>query len=290
MASYAERFEVGAGLAQLKALFDQATAQFKTSDSWRPAAGGSLTKTVKQGWGLFTNPATIEIRLTETAAGCHISIDASSIGFGPIQDNNLRKAVQEIRSAVEHVTQTPVVPPVPADTKKRDGPAATPGGSGHRLFVSYRREDSADVTGRICDALEREFGAHAIFRDVDSIPLGVDFREHLGSAIQRCQVVLVIIGRDWAGAGEAGASSTARRIDDPGDFVRVEVESAIQRKIPVIPLLVNRAVMPRADELPPEIAPLAYRNGMPIRHDPDFRGDVARLCKELRDSLASRAT
>lgn len=134
--------------------------------------------------------------------------------------------------------------------------------------------------------MEREFGAEAIFRDVDSIPLGVDFREHLGSAIQRCHVLLAVIGRDWIGTGEPGG---ARRIDDPTDFVRVEIESAIQRDIPVIPLLVNRAAMPRPEQLPTEIAALAYRNGMPIRHDPDFRTDVTRLCHELRQDLERRA-
>jgi len=138
------------------------------------------------------------------------------------------------------------------------------------------------VTGRICDALEREFGAAAIFRDVDSVPLGVDFRAHIGAAIQGCDVVLAVIGKNWAGAGESGA---LRRIDDPADFVRVELESAMERNIPVIPLVVNRAVLPRADELPTQISALAYRNGMPIRHDPDFRSDVARLCKQLRDSI-----
>ena len=110
----------------------------------------------------------------------------------------------------------------------------------------------------------------------------MDFRAHLGSAIQRCHIVLAVIGKDWSGGGEPGA---ARRIDDPTDFVRVEIESAIQRDIPVIPLLVNRAVMPKPDQLPAALAALAYRNGMPIRHDPDFRTDVARLCQELRQAL-----
>jgi hypothetical protein len=282
MARYSDSFAVGASLEQARALFDQATAGFKTTGEWSAGAGGSLTKTVKQGWGLFTNPATIEIRLVPTSAGCHVSLDASSLGFGPIQEGNLRKEVQDARAAVERAVQPVVPPPPPVVAVPRDGPdanAVVP----HRLFVSYRREDSADVTGRICDALEREFGSDAIFRDVDSIPLGVDFRTHLGAAIQRCDVVLAVIGKEWAGAGEAGG----RRIDDPADFVRVEIASAIQRDIPVIPLLVNRAVMPRPEQLPAEIVDLAYRNGMPIRHDPDFRGDVARLCKDLRTSLAA---
>jgi hypothetical protein len=287
MARYGESFVVGASLEQTKALFDQATAQFKTAGGWSAGVSGSLTKTVKQGWGLFTNPATIEIRIVETEAGCHVSLEASSIGFGPIQEGNLRKEVQEARAAVERAVTPPATRRAPIDVPVRDEPGRPRAGVAHRLFVSYRREDSADVTGRICDALEREFGADAIFRDVDSIPLGVDFRQHLGAAIEQCHVVLAIIGRDWTGAAEPGAP---RRIDDPSDFVRVEIESAIQRQIPVIPLLVNRAVMLTADQLPAPIAALAYRNGMPIRHDPDFKGDVARLCKELRTSLGSRTS
>jgi hypothetical protein len=147
------------------------------------------------------------------------------------------------------------------------------------IFISYRRGDSADVTGRIYDHLSMAFGEEVVFKDVDAIPLGVDFRHHLSGAISRCRVVLVIIGRSWADARD---ESGRRRLDDPADFVRVEVASALERQIPVIPLLVGGATMPIADELPPDLRDLSFRNGTTIKPDPDFRADMQRLIRGLQ--------
>ena len=104
------------------------------------------------------------------------------------------------------------------------------------IFISYRRQDSGDVTGRIYDRLVQQFGREAIFKDVDSIPLGVDFRISLGDAVGQCNLLLAVIGRRWLSIQN---ESGARRLDDPRDFVRIEIEAALQRDIPVIPLLVQ---------------------------------------------------
>lgn len=144
------------------------------------------------------------------------------------------------------------------------------------LFISYRREDSADVTGRIYDHLVASFGEAAVFKDVDSIPLGVDFRTHLQSVVGQCRVVLVVIGRGWA---EARVGDGGRRIDLADDFVRLEIEAALSRGVAVVPLLVQGATMPAPDELPEPIRPLAFRQGTPIKRDPDFRADVERLVR-----------
>ncbi|HUF81502.1 MAG TPA: toll/interleukin-1 receptor domain-containing protein, partial [Burkholderiales bacterium] len=142
------------------------------------------------------------------------------------------------------------------------------------LFISYRREDSADVAGRIYDQLCEQFGSDGIFMDVDKIPIGVDFRRHLDQEVSRCAVLLVIIGRHWLDtATEAGT----RRLDEPSDFVRIEIESALKRDVPVVPLLVHGTQMPGAHELPNSIRDLAFRNGIPVRADPDFHNDMDRL-------------
>ena len=147
-----------------------------------------------------------------------------------------------------------------------------------KIFISYRREDSADVTGRIGDRLRDHFGGENIFTDVDDIPLGVDFRAHLDEAVSQCDVLLAVIGRDWLTVKN---SDDKLRLDDPADFVRVEIESALQRDIPVIPLLVRGAKMPRQNQLPESIQGLAYRNAQPVRADPDFSHDVGRLIRSL---------
>ena len=145
------------------------------------------------------------------------------------------------------------------------------------VFISYRRQDSADVTGRIYDRLVQHFGRERVFKDVDSIPLGVDFREHLASVVGRCDLVVAVIGPQWLQV--QGASG--RRLDDGGDFVRIEIESALARNIPVVPVLVGGAAMPAAEDLPPSLAALSFRNGLAVRPDPDFHRDMDRLIAGL---------
>lgn len=149
-------------------------------------------------------------------------------------------------------------------------------------MISYRREDSADVTGRIYDRLVQKFGQGAIFRDVDSIPIGVDFRTFLDEQVAKCEVFLSVIGRDWM---KKRGSKEKSRLDDPGDFVRIEIESALKRQIPVIPVLVSGATIPPAKRLPPSIQDLSYRNSIAVRADPDFHQDMDRLINSLKQKI-----
>ncbi|MEW8049499.1 MAG: toll/interleukin-1 receptor domain-containing protein [Candidatus Thiodiazotropha sp.] len=152
--------------------------------------------------------------------------------------------------------------------------------------MSYRREDSADVTGRIHDRLVEHFGESAVFMDVDDIPLGVDFTRYIDEKVGQCEVFLAVIGRDWLSATNEEGN---RRLDQPGDYVRIELQSALKRNIPIIPLLVRRASMPEADELPESIREISKRNGMHVRADPDFRTDCDRLIEGLeRDRTGKR--
>jgi formylglycine-generating enzyme required for sulfatase activity len=148
-----------------------------------------------------------------------------------------------------------------------------------KILISYRREDSADVTGRIYDRLVQNFGQGAIFKDVDSIPLGVDFRTFLDEQVARCEVFLAVIGWDWM---KKRGSKGKSRLENPGDFVRIEIESALKRQIPVIPVLVGGASIPAAEQLPASIQNLSYRNGIAVRVDPDFHRDMDRLIEYLK--------
>jgi hypothetical protein len=145
------------------------------------------------------------------------------------------------------------------------------------VFISYRRDDSADITGRISDRLVERYGKNSVFKDVDSIPIGRDFRTHLQQAVGRCDALLVIIGRGWSDASAHGK----RRLDDARDHLRIEIESALERDILVIPVLVQAATMPEAEDLPESIRSLAYRNGVLVRPDPDFNGDLERLMRGI---------
>lgn len=156
-----------------------------------------------------------------------------------------------------------------------------------KVFISYRRDDSADATGRIYDWLTARLGPQAIFRDVDDIPFGVDFKKYLEDTVSQCAMMLVVIGPQWLNIPD---DTGKRRLDDPRDFVRIEVETALKRDIPVIPLLVSGANMPDADHLPSSLSNLAYRNGISIRRDPDFRPDMERLIGALEKQLGMEAT
>jgi uncharacterized membrane protein YeaQ/YmgE (transglycosylase-associated protein family) len=161
-------------------------------------------------------------------------------------------------------------PPKPSASKTEIG----------TIFISYRRTDSAHVAGRIYDKLVESLGRASVFKDVDSIPLGVDFKEYLDEKVSECNVLLAIIGDRWLDARDTSGRS---RLHDPNDFVRIEIESALVRDIRVIPLLVSGAGMPLKDQLPASLRKLVTRNGIEIRPDPDFHRDMERLISHLRN-------
>jgi hypothetical protein len=148
-----------------------------------------------------------------------------------------------------------------------------------RVFISYRREDSSWVTGRIRDSLARSLRAANVFYDVDSIPLGQDFRRVIDSTLEQVDVMVVVIGKRWVDAVDAQGR---RRLDLPNDFVRIEVETALNKGIPVIPVLIDDAAVPDSSELPDTLTELAFRNGMAVRHDPYYKADMARLTRQIR--------
>jgi hypothetical protein len=150
------------------------------------------------------------------------------------------------------------------------------------IFLSYRRADSIAVTGRIYDRLVAAFSAKDVFKDVDNIPAGVDFRTVLEDALSKTDILLVIIGPQWASASFPDGS---RRLDDPDDYTRLEVETGLTRpNVLVIPVLVNNAQMPRANELPPTMQELRYRNAIVVRNDPDFNRDMQQLIEVIKQN------
>jgi hypothetical protein len=170
-----------------------------------------------------------------------------------------------------------------APTGVAAGIAALPPIADACIFLSYRRTDSEDVVGRLHAALVERFGDAAVFKDVDDVTLGIDYRKVLKEAVGSCRVILAVIGPSW----EAVRNDTGqRRIDDPADWVRIEVGSALQRNIPVIPVLIRRERLPPAAELPDDLRDLVYRQAIQLRPDPDFDNDVARLVTNLNRLLS----
>ena len=156
-----------------------------------------------------------------------------------------------------------------------------PRGHSANIFINYRREDSSGHAGRIFDALSDHF-AGRLFMDVDTIEPGIDFVEAIEQAVGSCEVLIVVIGREWLSIKDAAGK---RRLDNPEDFVRLEVESALERKIRVIPVLVEGAQMPPAELLPPSLAQLARRNAIELS-DTRWAYDVDRLVRTVQKILA----
>jgi serine/threonine protein kinase len=146
------------------------------------------------------------------------------------------------------------------------------------VFLSYRRQSDAHFAGRLYDRLS---DTAEVFMDVDSIDLGVDFVQKIEEHLAGCSVVLVVIGQNWVSVTDPRGR---RRLDDPNDFVRLEVEAALRSRARVIPVLVEGATMPDPAELPPSMAPLVRRNGLVVTHA-RFNADVARLVEALRRIL-----
>jgi formylglycine-generating enzyme required for sulfatase activity len=156
------------------------------------------------------------------------------------------------------------------------------------IFISYRRHDNPSLVGRIYDRLVDRFGRGNVFKDVDDVPAGVNFRDYIRERLSECEVMLVIIGAQWL---RTSGQHERSRLDDPSDLVRVEIETALALKLTIIPIRIDGASIPLASELPTSLKRLPGINGDVIRDDPDFSHDMQRLFKNLpKPTKVSRRT
>jgi hypothetical protein len=155
------------------------------------------------------------------------------------------------------------------------------------VFISYRRDDSGGFAGRIYDRLTSRLGRENVFFDVDTIPPGRDFVDVLSERVGKCDALLAVIGKRWLLSAD---SDNHRRLDDPQDFVRIEIEAALSRNVPVIPVLVDGAAMPHPTDLPESLAKLVRRQAVEISHA-RFDSDAERLTEalsQLEDEMRQR--
>ena len=150
-----------------------------------------------------------------------------------------------------------------------------------KVFISYRHDDSAGHAGRVHDRLVQAFGRDLLFMDVDAIPLGVDFIKVLREEVAKCDVLLAVIGTHWLDARDEEGN---RRLDSAADFVRIEIATALQRGIPVIPILLDGAKIPKVQQLPQDLEGLVARNGLDVRHA-SFHADIDKLITGLKGGV-----
>jgi len=152
---------------------------------------------------------------------------------------------------------------------------------GKSIFISYRRIGSSWSTRSLHDRLRAQYGKDHVFMDVTDIDYGSDFAEKIATEIGRCDVVLVVIGPQWLSAADAKGN---RRLDDPDDYVRLEIGMGLKRRIPVVPILVDGASMPQEEALPDDLKALSRRNAIELRHS-HFDGDIQLLLDSLQEIL-----
>ncbi len=150
------------------------------------------------------------------------------------------------------------------------------------VFISYRRGDAAGAAGRLYDRIVEVLPRGRVFLDVDAINPGTDFRRAICAAIDRCNLVLVVIGRNWAGV----VPGSSARIFDAGDVVRLEIRAALESRAHLVPVLVDGASMPAAEALPEDIQSFSQRNAIELRHE-HFNADAAALIDRI---ILNRAT
>src|ERR1700733_7530122 len=152
------------------------------------------------------------------------------------------------------------------------------------IFINYRRDDAPGVAGRLFDHLALKFSRRTLFMDVDAMKPGMDFAEQLDSQVSQCRVLLAVIGPRWFDAKDQGGH---RRLDSDKDYVRIELASALKRAIPVIPVLVDGAVMPPEDSLSDDLKPLARRHALELRHT-RFDADADAIVHALETVVPTR--
>ena len=154
------------------------------------------------------------------------------------------------------------------------------------VFINYRRDETAGEARALYNDLVELLGTDRIFMDVDNIALGRDFRQVLKERLDACEVMLSLIGKEWAHARDANGG---RRLDNPADFVRLEIATALERNVAVTPVLLQDARMPSADSLPDDLKDLAYRNGFELSHT-RWESDVHELVRRLGLTTSANPT
>lgn len=151
-----------------------------------------------------------------------------------------------------------------------------------KIFISYRRDDSAYPAHLIYSELRNHFGSDAIVFDIDSIPLGIDFRKYINDEISKCEIFLVVIGEHWT-------EILDKRFDENNDYVRIELQVAIARRIPIIPVLVGHATVPKEVDLPDEFKKIVFRQGAEVRAGNNLDAHLKQLIKGLERLLSGGA-
>jgi hypothetical protein len=240
---------------------------------WKAKGGGKL---------FFTRVDDTEIPVA--FKGLHNTIDLRS-WEGSSSHSGFQTLVRGLETKLRRVSAVGHTPDSTTALGKRDSkttsktrtPAPVPPPRRTKIFLSYRRSDSEAITGRVCDRLVAAYGKDKVVFDVDSIPYGVDFREHIREEMAACHTLIAVISSNWIGREDAAEP----RIKHHTDFVRLEIEMALEQNLRVIPVLVGATKMPGPQDLPSDLGAFCYLNAAPLDPGRDFHTHMDRLMKSI---------
>jgi hypothetical protein len=148
------------------------------------------------------------------------------------------------------------------------------------IVISYRREDSKWIADRIFDRFETHYGKGNVFMDIDSIPFGLDFRDHIRETLDRCDVMVALVGPNWIGRDQTGD-----HILNETDWVRIEVEAALNKKIPLIPVLIDGSRMPKPEDLPDSLKNFVFRQAAGVDRE-HFHAQMDKVIASIDQHLS----
>ena len=151
------------------------------------------------------------------------------------------------------------------------------------IFISYRREDTQSIAGRIFEHLGRHYGLESVFIDTDRILAGSDFRDQIHEMLDKCDVLIALVGPRWL-----MPDSGPVRISNKNDWVRIEIAAALAKKVPLVPLLIDGTKMPHAEDLPEDIRDFVFRAALNLDTGIDFHNHMQRLITSLNRTLANK--
>ena len=266
---------------QLAADLNRALEQFKTGNTRTPALSPRIPQWITSAW-IF---ASIEYSTNMIRSGhllCSLLASDDLSQLARQSSAELQKIdVEEIKTSLLDLTAGSEEEKIDRQTAQAKVTEDANASIKAKIFISYRRDDSHGWAGRLYDRLSQRFGRGSLFKDIEAIEPGLDFIKAIEDTVGSCDVLIAIIGRHWLMITD---DKGQRRLYNPEDLVRLEIATALDRNIRVIPALVEGASMPRFTDLPDNLKPLTRRNSLRFS-ETHFDHDVNQLAEVLEREL-----
>jgi len=285
VSNHRENLELTAEVDTVREACERAVAPLEFRSPWHRKTDSFMAQVVEDRpmvSAVFTGtyPAKVDITIVPLGSSARVELNGKNFAFGPSQSRHIKRVVQSLAMRIELEMLRESNSVVPSSATEQSPGQLRP----NSVFISYRRDDTQFAADHIGDRLKMYFGSDSIYLDVDKNRGGTNFVNTLTSAVQNCSVLVVVIDPRWVG----GTDGTPRRLDDPDDWVRFELETAIERGIPIVPILIRGAIVPRKEELPVSLRPIVDFQAQTVGAGRAFDRDMELLQQDIEELLKPR--